>query len=145
MRCNERLIGFALLALSAFALTASGETTGFDITRFGAVGDGKTLNTAAFQSAIDACADAGGGTVIIPSGRYVTGTIIMKSGVRLDLDMGAVILGSTNIDDYPTLFCAYPSRSDRYTARALIWGEGLHDIAITGYGTIDGQGRGVPR
>jgi len=113
-----------------FSSAVFGEADVYAITDFGAVSDGETLNTAAFQDAIDACAETGGGTVHVPPGRFVTGT----------LDMGAVILGSTNVADYPPTLCEYPSRSDRYTSRALIWGEGLRDIAITGYGTIDGQG-----
>jgi polygalacturonase len=112
----------------------------FDIREYGAVADGVTVNTEAIQKAIDACVAAGGGTVVIPSGRFVSGTIFMKSGVELYLQMSAELLGSTNLADYPLTLCDYPSRSDAYTARALIWGEGLSRIAITGHGTIDGQG-----
>ncbi|RPJ24443.1 MAG: hypothetical protein EHM35_16355, partial [Planctomycetaceae bacterium] len=57
-----------------------------------------------------------------------------------DLDAGATILGSTNVEDYPFIVSRFVSRSDKYFGRALIWGEGLQDIAITGHGTIDGQG-----
>lgn len=109
-------------------------------TDHGAVGDGSTLNTNAIQAAIDACTEAGGGTVLFPAGRYVTGTIFLKDNVHLHLDSGAVILGSPNLDDYPVLRCEYPSRSDAYTARALIWAEGVRNVAITGFGTLDGQG-----
>jgi polygalacturonase len=110
------------------------------VTALGAVGDGTTLNTAAIQKAVDACAASGGGTVVFPPGRFVTGTIYLKSHVHLRVDHGATILGSTNVADYPVTRCEYPSRSDNYTSRALIWGEGLEDVAITGLGTIDGQG-----
>ena len=103
-----------------------------DITQFGAVGDGATLNTRAIQSAIDAAAAAGGGDVQFPAGKYLTGTLFLKSGVHLCLAKGAVLLGSPNLADYPLTRCVYPSRSDQYTLRALIWGEGLTDVSISG-------------
>jgi len=109
-------------------------------TQYGAVGDGTTLNTISIQTAIDAVAVDGGGEVVFPSGTYLTGTLYLKSGVHLHLSPGAVLLGSGNLVDYPATRCEYPSRTDNYTMRALIWGEGLHDIAITGSGVIDGQG-----
>lgn len=111
-----------------------------DVTEYGAVGDGTTLNTTAIQTAIDASAAAGGGEVVFPTGTFLTGTLYLKSGVHLRLSPGAIILGSTNLADYPLTYCKYPSRTDSYTLRALIWGEGLTDISITGDGTIDGQG-----
>ena len=77
---------------------------------------------------------------VSPAGAYLTGTLFLKDHVRLDLDSGACILGSPNVEDYPLMRCGFPSRTDRYTGRALLWGEGLEDIAITGRGTIDGQG-----
>ncbi|MDX9971952.1 MAG: glycosyl hydrolase family 28 protein [FCB group bacterium] len=131
------------MLLHALLLTALSVS---DVTQFGAVGDGVALNTTSIQAAIDAAAAAGGGEVTFPPGKFVTGTIYLKSGVHLRLSQGTTILGSTNLADYPLNRCAYPSRSDSYTLRALIWGEGLSDISITGLGTIDGQGaafRGV--
>ena len=112
----------------------------YDVRDFGAVGDGRTMDTKAIQNTIDLCAECGGGTVFFPAGTYLTGTIRLRNHIRLHLDSGALILGSTNVDDYPITVCQYPSRSDRYTVRALFWGEGLRDVAITGHGTIDGQG-----
>ena len=111
-----------------------------DVTRYGAVGNGQETNTAAIQAAIDACAGGGGGVVSFPPGRYLTGTICLKSGVHLRIEQGATLLGSTNLADYPVNACKYVSRSDEYTVRALIWGEGLEDVGITGTGTLDGQG-----
>ena len=137
-RCVVSVLLGTLAILSARGAFAEGGAV--LITGHGAVGDGMALNTEAIQAAIDACAEAGGGTVRIPAGRFVTGTVFMKSQVRLYLDMGAVLLGSTDVADYPLTLCAYPSRSDCYTARALIWGEGLENIAIAGPGTLDGQG-----
>jgi len=112
----------------------------YNVTQFHAVGDGVTLDTAAIQAAIGAAATQGGGEVVFPPGRFLTGTLYLKDRVALRLLQGATILGSANLADYPANHCKYPSWSDQYTARALIWGEGLQDIAITGSGTIDGQG-----
>lgn len=111
-----------------------------DVTQFGAIGDGTTLNTAALQAAIDAAASAGGGEVTFPPGTFLTGTIYLKSGVHLRLSPATVVLGSPNLSDYPLTRCKYPSKSDSYTLRALIWGEDLSDVSIAGPGVIDGQG-----
>ncbi len=132
--------GITSIVVVTFAASAAYGAGVYDVTEYGAVGDGATLNTQAIQRAIDECAAAEGGTVVIPPGQFVTGTLYLKSGVHLRVDHAATVLGSTDIADYPVTKCAYPSRSDRYTARALIWGEGLEDVAITGMGTIDGQG-----
>ncbi len=110
------------------------------VRQFGAVGDGKTEDTDALQRAIDTAHDTGGGTVVLPPGTYLTGTLFMKSRVTLHLAREAVLLGSADVEDYPINRCAFPSVTDRYCARALIWGEGLEDIGIVGQGTIDGQG-----
>jgi polygalacturonase len=112
----------------------------YDVAQYGAVGDGAKVNTQAIQAAIDACAAGGGGVVSFPTGKYLTGTLYLKSGVSLRVEQGATLLGSTNLADYPVNSCKYPSRSDEYTVRALIWGEGLEDVGITGTGTLDGQG-----
>src|SRR5262245_48892385 len=73
-----------------------------DIRTLGAIGDGKTVNTQSIQSAIDTCSQDGGGTVLVAGGKYVTGTLYLKSNVCLHIDAGAAILGSTSIADYTT-------------------------------------------
>lgn len=72
-----------------------------DVTRHGAVGDGKTLNTGSLQGAIDGLHARGGGVLRFPAGRYLTGSLRLKSGVTLYLEEGAVLLGSTSPYDYP--------------------------------------------
>jgi len=126
-------VGVTLLCRHAFGGV-------YDVTQYGAVGDGTKVNTQCIQAAIDACADGGGGVVSFPTGKYLTGTIYLKSGVHLRVEQGATLLGSTNLADYPVNSCKYASRSDEYTVRALIWGEGLEDVGIAGTGTLDGQG-----
>ena len=132
------LVGLSILIAHAPGLAAPSGL--FDVTGHGAVGDGETLETKAIQAAIDACATNGGGTVWFPAGQYLTGTLFLKDHVRLDLDMGARILGTTDVDQYPPIANNFPSRTDRYCLRALIRAEGVEDIVITGSGTIDGQG-----
>lgn len=72
----------------------------FDIKKYGAKGDGKTINTAAINKAIDACAESGGGTVIVSKGVYLTGTIEMKSHISLYLEEGSVIKGTSDLSAY---------------------------------------------
>lgn len=67
---------------------------------FKAVGDGKTVNTHALQDAIDACSRAGGGTVRVCGGRFVTGTLYLKDGVTLEIAGGSALVGSPDIADY---------------------------------------------
>ena len=113
---------------------------GFNVRDHGAAGDGTHLDTKAIQDAVDACARAGGGTVLVPAGAYLSGTIVLKSRVTLHLDAGAVLLGSKNLQDYPSLVPALRSFTDTYTDKSLIYAEGLQDIGISGRGVIDGQG-----
>jgi polygalacturonase len=115
-----------------------------NILDYGAINDGKTLNTKVIQQAIDACSNAGNGTVYFPAGRYVSGTLYLKSNVTLYLDQNAVLLGSTDLDDYPQTIPDYRSYTDNYTIRSLIYAEKQHNIKITGQGTIDGQGQLFP-
>jgi polygalacturonase len=111
-----------------------------DVRDYGAKPDGKTLCTTSIQEAIDACSRAGGGTVYLPPGTFLSGTIYFKSGVTLRLAAGCILLGSTNLKDYPPTVQAFRSYTDNYTDKSLIYGENVERIAITGLGTIDGRG-----
>lgn len=112
----------------------------FNVRHFGAKGDGAQADTQSIQAAIDACATAGGGTVLFPAGSYLAGTLFLKSHVTLHLEAGAVLLGSKNLGDYPSTIPETRSYTDNYTERSLIYGENLEKIAIHGRGVIDGQG-----
>ncbi len=143
MRKHVYTISIAVLVFLFIAVelgTAASVETGVSVKAFGAKGDGKTKDTKSIQQAINSIAAAGGGTIYFPAGRYLTGTIEMKSLVTLRLDSGAVILGSQELNDYPDRIPAIRSYTDNYVKQSLIAGEGLHDIAITGRGLIDGQG-----
>ena len=72
-----------------------------DVKKYGAVGDGKTLDTKAIQAAIDDCSAHGGGQVILEGGTFLSGRIDLKSGVDLHIERDAVLLGSTNVEDFP--------------------------------------------
>ncbi len=139
------LYGSALLGLAgALPARAQTETSNkgpvFNVVDYGAFGDGKRLNTQALQSAIDASAAAGGGTVYFPAGAYLSGTLVLKSRVGLYLEAGATILGSRNLSDYPSHVPAFKAYTAPYTDKYLIYGERLEDIFIEGHGTLDGQG-----
>ena len=126
---------------SAPATAASHALPGqtFSVIDFGAIGDGKTMNTDALCKAIDACAAAGGGRVYLPAGTYVTGPVQLKSSIDLHLADGAVLQFSRNVQDYPLAATEYEGRST-VQARSPIWGENLRDVSITGGGAIDGSG-----
>jgi len=113
----------------------------FSIRDYGAVGDGKTLDTKAIHKAIEACAGAGGGQVLFPPGRYLSGTVNFKSGVTLFLEAGARLVGTTDLDQYqhPTPPAFMPEARWGKWHRALILADGLEDITIAGGGVIDGN------
>jgi hypothetical protein len=123
----------------------------FDVRDFGAKGDGAAKDTAALQKTIDAAETGGGGTVIVPAGRYLCGTVHLKSNVTLHLSPGAVILASTDNNDfepYETLpFKSVSDNETTYFHYALLAAENVHDIAITGEGVVDGNRakRGGPK
>lgn len=107
----------------------------YAITDFGAQGDGTTLNTAAIQAALDQAHADGGGRVVVPKGRFLTGSIVLKNGVELHLEKNAVLLGSTNVKDYTHL------HNETWLGNmALILAYQAENIALTGPGTVDGQG-----
>lgn len=107
------------------------------ITEYGAIDDGKTRCTAAIQRAIDACNAAGGGTVIVPAGTFVTGTLWLRSNLTLHLEAGATLLGAPDAAEFPVWTPAWEGVASH---APLIAGEDLDTIAITGRGTIDGGG-----
>ncbi len=111
----------------------------FSIMDYGAVADGSTLNTQAIQKAIDACAAAGGGHVIVPAGTFLTGPIHLASNIDLHVDEGAKVFFSRNLDDYPMVFASFEGRQT-VQCSAPISGDNLTDISITGPGVFDGNG-----
>ena len=107
-------------------------TNTFTVTEYGAVGDGKTMNTTAIQKTIDAASAAGGGTVLIPAGSFLTGPFTLASRINLQLSREASILIDDNLKDYPVV-------NGRY--QDCISVADAQDVEISGQGTIDGQGQ----
>ena len=115
----------------------------YNIRSFGAKGDGKTLDTAALQAAIDACTRDGGGTVLVPSGTFVIGTTELKSNVTLHLAASATLLGSGDGKNYHAV-AAIPLSGDSTLGDgnwALLFAVEAQNVTVEGPGTIDGQGQ----
>ena len=132
----------SLVVLMILART-SARAADVDVANVGAVGDGQTLNTEAIQKAIDDCAATGGGQVTFPAGRYVSGTLQLKSGVTLHLNADATLLGSTNAEDYRNLD-PFTDGSGQKLGHALVVAIDADHVGITGSGTIDGQNASSP-
>lgn len=113
------------------------------IAEFGAVGDGKTLNTRAIHSAIDRVVENGGGTVIVPRGAFVSGAIFLKPRVNLHLEKGAVLEASTDMANFPEQRTRIEGHFEEKFNPALINASGCDGLRIDGEGTLDGAGRPV--
>ena len=106
-----------------------------NVRTFGALGDGTTKDTAAFQKALDDCAAAGGGEVLVPAGNYIIGSIALKSNTTLRLEKDANLMGSPDLDDYPIIKARWEGRwVDAH--RALVSAQDAKNIAIVGPGKI---------
>ena len=119
-----------LLLTAMFVLMLTALAVDKLITDYGAIADGRTINTKFIQKAIDEVSAAGGGRVVVPPGNFMTGSLFLKSGVDLHITPGGVLLGSHSTNDYP--------KSER---RALILAKGQNHVSISGEGIIDGQGQ----
>src|ERR1700744_4232400 len=145
------LAGAPVLAAAGATHPAALSGAFFDIRRYGATGDGKTLDTKAIQSAIDAAERAGGGTVLFPAGTYASYSIHLKSNVALYLDQGATLLaasvplegtttGGYDAAESQGAWEPYQDYGHNHWHNSLLWGENLHDISILGPGRIWGKG-----
>ncbi|GAA4782217.1 glycoside hydrolase family 28 protein [Actinomycetospora chlora] len=154
MVARRRFLAGSAAALGALALAATGARAGgvaaatgvVDVRAFGAAGDGTTRDTAAIQAAVDAAASAGGGTVLLGPGRFLAGTVTLRTGVSLHLAAGAVLLGSPDIADYPPHELG--ARDLDVGGRrvwALLYAEGAERIGVEGAGVIDGNGAFFPK
>lgn len=122
------------LALLALPIAADGKAKirkDISITACGALSDGRTLCTTAIQTAIDSAAQSGA-RVVVPAGTYLTGPVVLRSHTTLQLDSGAVLLGSRHVSDYRD--------AAGRTAAALFSADNITDLAITGAGRLDGNG-----
>jgi len=110
-----------------------------NILQFGAVGDGVFDNTKVFSDAIDAIAKKGGGMVVVPEGIWLTGPIVFKSNINLNLERGALILFSSDKTKYPIVEISFEGLNT-HRCQSPISGHNLENVAITGQGVIDGNG-----
>lgn len=129
-----RSVCCVLLAIASPAIAAE-----WSIVEFGARSDGE-IHTRAIQRAIDSVAAEGGGRLIVPEGTYMTGALFLKQGVELHLTDGAVLLGSTELADYPKKMTRIEGHFEPWRP-ALINAEGVDQVRITGSGTLDGNGK----
>ncbi|RQP19113.1 MAG: glycoside hydrolase family 28 protein [Parapedobacter sp.] len=155
MRFFSRILPYILLLIPAVgdALAKDPEWTAhvgvrkltipdtlFNVADYGAIADGATMNTVAIQAAIDSCAAQGGGKVVFDNGKYLTGSLYLKSNVELHVGEGVELLGSQDLADYPEI-------PTRVAGVEMQWPSALVNIlnqrnaAVTGRGIIDGQGK----
>ena len=144
-----KFLSATIAALMALAVTApAGEALPpaaagrrhLDVRAFGATGDGRSNDTAAIQRAIDACASQGGGVVVVDHGTFLTGSLVLRSHVELHLTSTALLKGVTDLAQYHV----DPKEVYKLLNRSLIFAEWCEHVAITGEGTIDGQGKAFP-
>jgi len=129
-----------LFAVICFTAAVTAHALTLNVRDCGAAGDGVKLDTKAIQAAIDKCATTGGGTVLLADGRFLSGTIHLRSHVTLRIEAEATLLGSTNAADYSASSPTKRSNEGAYGTRGLISGDDLENVALTGDGLIDGQG-----
>ena len=136
------IIGAAAIAVCGMCFTASAATA-YDVRSFGAVGDGRTKDTAAIQQALDACAKTGG-RVVVPPGNYLTGSIFLGDNTELHLQEGATLIGSPDLADYNAEDAYeqnFSSPREGWSGKHLILAIERRNVSITGRGAIDGNGR----
>ncbi|HCA80366.1 MAG TPA: exo-poly-alpha-D-galacturonosidase [Bacteroidetes bacterium] len=145
----RKTIGTLFVLLVVYCLLPaqipSPEQALFNVRSYGAAGDGKRLDSPAINRAIEACAQGGGGTVVFPTGTYLSGSIHLRSNVHLYLDAGSTILGAPQemgAYDPPEPFegKAYQDGGHTYFHNSLLWGEDLTNVTISGRGMINGGG-----
>ena len=140
----NRIRALAWLVVSLLVLVSAAfpaQAADFNVRDYGAIGDGKTLDTAALNKAIAQCAAAGGGKVLVPAGNYLTGTVRLKSNIVLFLDAGAELVGTSDLSQYDSFA---PPKGNPLAKipnwhRALVLGDGVENVTIAGGGIINGS------
>ena len=138
MHCVSSVLACGLLVWTV-GIGLAQPATQFNVKSYGAAGDGIRPDTDAINKTIQAARAAGGGTVLVPAGTYVSGTIQLQDNVSLWIDGGATILGTKNLADYH-----WPDGGREWDG-AIILANGVHNVALMGRGTINGQNLTNPR
>ena len=136
----QQLFSCFLISIVTAFMAAHAHDNTCNVRTYGATACGRLYDTEAVQAAIDSAHSQGGGTVFFPAGKYLLKTIILKTNVGLDLDHGAEILGSTELNRYDPALGSFADSSGRLFAPSLIHAYGATNISISGHGRIDGQG-----
>lgn len=129
----------SLTLLTTLAIATSVMASDYDVKDFGAISDGSELTTEHIQRAIDVCSRDGGGRVVVSPGTYLCSPLFLKNNVEFHVQEGAEIIGSTNIDDFPTVWTRVAGIEMDWPA-ALINVRGRHNVTLSGKGTINGRG-----
>ena len=140
MKKHAFMVFFAAALISSIGLAQEAEPRRFSVVDFGAAGDGRSFSTLEIQKAIDAAAAEGGGTVVIPEGVFTSGALFLKPGVNLHLEKGAILRGSTDLDDYPRMRTRIEGHFEVWRP-ALLNATKIDHLRITGEGTIEGSGQ----
>jgi hypothetical protein len=142
-----KLIAGACLYMGLVACTPKNPSHIFVITDYGAVGDSLTLNTAYIQKAIDVCALSGGGRLVFPPGKFLTGTLQLRSNIEYHFAAGCMLIGSPDINHYNKpegdnniMLIGYQGSPAEETLSVLLDGTRVENVAFTGKGIIDGNG-----
>jgi polygalacturonase len=130
--------GIGSASINAGKASSAPPTVHLNVRDFGALGDGKTKDTAAIQQALDRCAVLGGGEVLIPAGEYSTGAIMLRSNTMLRLDAGASLLGTPDLADYPLTQVRWEGRWIKGFI-GLVSAMDAENIALVGAGKIVGN------
>jgi polygalacturonase len=143
MKTASLLAKVVLAAVSFSAFAAAAQSRVFDVRQFGARGDGKTLDTAAIQKALDECGKAGGGTVKLSPGVYLSQPITLRTRTTLLIEEGATLKATDDPKDYLPADVTWDeilNQTKKGPFTPFIGGKDLQDVTITGRGTIDGSG-----
>ena len=140
----KKLILLGVVIVALFSL-AKAQDVYVNVKKYGAKGDGKTLDVKAINKAIDAAAKEGGGTVYFPAGNYLTGSIHLQNNITLYIDNGATIIAAPVSaangydEEEPGPNNEYEDAGHKHWHNSLIWGDSVHDVAIIGQGIINGK------
>jgi polygalacturonase len=145
---NKHTILFLVLLFMVISLSGFSQPF-YNVKDYGAKGDGKNIDSEAINKAIEEAAKAGGGTVFLPGGTYLSGSIRLKSNINLYLDAGAVLFAAPQNEELKNYYDKpeytheekkYQDEGHSYFQNSLIWGRNLKNVSITGLGMIDGLG-----